>query len=117
MWLYTVDGFYSVVENWHDTGQVMIRARVRDDLSRLANRIQRPELGDQIRDDIGTDYAYRVFVDKQVWLDYLLAAGRALNYSNFKATALAGQHNSPCSSAYHDVLSVMKRWQDKENNS
>jgi len=114
MWLYTVDGFYSTVENWNDASQVMIRARVREDLVKLAARLQRPELVDAIRDDVGTDYAFRIFVDKAIWLDYLMAVGRALNYDNFKATALAGQHGSGRSTAYHRVWGVMKEWQESE---
>lgn len=115
MWLYTVDGFYSVVENWHDPDQVMIRARVREDLVKLADRVGLPELVDAIRDDIGTDYAYRFFVARDVWIEYLLAAGQALNYGNFKNAALAGQHGGGRSAAYHDVWAVMKRWQDQEH--
>lgn len=117
MWLYTVDGFCSVVENWNDPEQLMIRAQVREDLEQLAARVQRPELVEEIRDDIGTDYAFRIFVDREIWTDYLMAAGRALNYDNFKNAALAGQHATARSSAYHDVWRVMRHWQDKQNQT
>jgi hypothetical protein len=101
--------------NWNDPAQVVIRTRVSDGLERLLERVQKLELAEVIRDDIGTDYAYRIFGEKKLWIDYLLEAGKKLNYHNFKNVALPNQHGSGRSSAYHKVWNIMRNWQDNES--
>lgn len=38
MWLVSARGFYSAVENSHREGEVLVRARVREDLEALADQ-------------------------------------------------------------------------------
>ena len=83
MWLYTKDGFYSVVHDQYcKTDEVMIRARKRIDLENLSKHNIKGEI---IKID-HADYRYRMPVKRQSWSSYLSAYTENLEYSNFKNT-------------------------------
>jgi hypothetical protein len=93
MWVFTKYGFYSAVcarqgEGKHghpvDPTRIMVRARVRKHLEALQRRFS-DLIGDcEVRDFTGTDYAYRIFVDKPVWSQVLVGLNEELDYDNFK---------------------------------
>ncbi len=110
MWIFTVDGFYSAVQDKNDPTRIMVRARKKGDLETLLKRLKSEEL--EILDWVGSDYAYRVFMPRELWLDYLEEMGRELDYPNFKARAIpAGDYNR--SVTYHRVWGIMRDWQEK----
>jgi hypothetical protein len=63
----------------------MVRARVRGHLEALKKRF--PELLGQckIREFAGTDYAFRIFLDKPVWSQVLAGLAEETDYDNFKS--------------------------------
>ncbi|MGJ3243361.1 MAG: hypothetical protein ACFE0O_10465 [Opitutales bacterium] len=80
MWLATQHGFFSMVRKNSD--RYAVRARVREDLERLGERIGvahpihcRPE----------ADYRYRWEVDLEELLEILVQLGADLDYPNFMA--------------------------------
>ena len=94
MWLFTKYGFYSAVcarqgDGRHgqpvDPNRIMVRARLRDHLEALKNRF--PDLldGCEIKEFSGTDYAFRIFVDKPVWSQVLVGLNEEMDYDNFKS--------------------------------
>ncbi len=122
MWIFTKHGFFSAVcartgDGKHgqpvDPDRMMVRGRVRSHLESLKNRF--PELLDdcEIRDTAGTDYAYRLFVRKSVWMQVLAALAEETDYDNFKSEV--AEHQGRKGAAYekslHEVWSVMHRLQ------
>ncbi len=118
MWLFTKYGFFSVVcarqgDGKHgrpvDPSQMMVRARVRDHLDSLKARF--PELlgGCDIKEYAGTDYAYRIFVDKSVWSEVVVGLTEDIEYDNFKSEVaqFQGRDGRDYEHSLHDVWSVM----------
>jgi hypothetical protein len=93
----------------------MVRARLRGHLEALKKRF--PDLlGDcEIQESAGTDYAYRLFVQKSAWMQVVAGLAEETDYDNFKSEV--AQHQGRAGSAYehslHDVWSVMHKLQKR----
>ena len=122
MWLFTKHGFYSAVcarqgDGSHgqpvDPTRLMVRARVKGHLEALQDRF--PDLlGDlEIREFPGSDYAYRIFVDKTVWSQVLVRLNEEIDYDNFKSKVARhqGREGAAYERSLHEVWSVMNRLQ------
>jgi hypothetical protein len=122
MWVFTKHGFFSVVcarqgDGRHgrpvDPDRVMVRARVRGHLEALKKRF--PDLLGlcEIQESAGTDYAYRLFVQKSAWAQALAGLAEETDYDNFKSEV--ARHQGKAGAAYqrslHEVWSVMHRLQ------
>ena len=122
MWIFTKHGFFSAVcarqgDGKHsqpvDPDRIMVRARVRGHLEALKKRF--PELLDEsdIQASAGTDYAYRLFVQKSAWMQVLAKLAEETDYDNFKSEV--AHHQGRAGAAYehslHEVWSVMHRLQ------
>ena len=122
MWIFTKYGFYSAVcarkgNGEHhqpvDLDRMMVRGRVRSHMEAL--KVRFPELLAQceIVDTGSTDYAFRLFVDKPVWVQVLAALADETDYDNFKSEV--ARHLGKAGAAYehslHEVWSVMYRLQ------
>lgn len=89
MWLFTKEGFFSVVKNeGADEDEVLIRARVDEDLTRLIEFIGR-DIGDEFKDfyrweDTYSDYRYRLVVRREVFARYMSEAVMDIDYTNVK---------------------------------
>lgn len=84
MWLFTPEGFFSIVDK-HDPkhpGELCIRARASGDLDRL--RKQMPELGETIM-HVGTDYPARAWAERSAVAAWASSQMLDLDYSNFKS--------------------------------
>ena len=118
MWMFTKYGFYSAVcarqgdggnNQPVDPNRIMVRARLRSHLENLMKRFN-DLIGDgEIHDDIGTDYAYRIFVAKADWSNVLVGLYEDVDYDNFKSAV--ARHQGRSGAAYEhslpDVWSVM----------
>ena len=109
MWVLTTHGFFSAVENRDDPSQVMVRARVREDLESLCAQLDGPEpvYGQ------GTDYPWRTFVSKEEWAQWLAGAAREIEYDNFK-NAVAREQGHARASVYGEVWGALKRLEELE---
>lgn len=78
MWLCFNNAFVSAVADRNDPGRLMVRARRREHLANL--------FGDEadIVENAGSDYKYRVFVDRSVLADIINKTLMNLKYDNFK---------------------------------
>ena len=123
MWLFTKYGFYSAVCARHGDGQhsqpidpnrIMVRARVRKQLVALQKRFAELVGDCEIREFVGSDYAYRIFVDKTIWSQVLVALNAELDYDNFKSevAGFQGRAGAAYERSLHEVWSVMNRLQE-----
>ena len=118
MWLFTKYGFYSAVcarqgDGKHgqpvDPNRIMVRARLRTHLEALKHRFPEVLGGCDIKEFVGTDYAYRIFVDKSSWSQVLVGLNEDLDYDNFKSEVarFQGRDGADYEHALHKVWSVM----------
>jgi hypothetical protein len=68
MWVFTRDGFFSVVKKECKADEVMVRARQKSDLLGLGKKLN---LTLCIQTDAGTDYAFRAVLKQSDWAGYL----------------------------------------------
>ena len=122
MWLFTQYGFFSAVcarqgdgseRNEVDAERVMVRSRLQGHLERLKLRFPAELGGLEIMETPNTDYRYRLFIDKAVWVRVLKLLGEELDYDNFKSKV--GQNLDDVGDEYHhslhDVWDTMQRIQ------
>jgi hypothetical protein len=122
MWIFTKHGFFSAVcarqgNGKHgqpvDLERIMVRARVRSHLEALKKRFHDLLKECEIQESFGTDYAYRLFVQKSAWMQVLAGLAEETDYDNFKSEV--AHHQGKAGAAYehslHDVWSVMHRLQ------
>ena len=122
MWIFTKYGFYSAVCARQDDGshrqsvdpdRVMVRARIRSHLDAIKERFPELLAACDIKEFVGTDYAFRIFVDKSVWSQVLVKLNEDMDYDNFKSEV--GRYQGADGRAYerslHEVWSVMNRLQ------
>lgn len=113
MWMFTVDGFYSVVQDRYcEQGELTVRARCLVDLEHLQIRL-REWMGIEaatleIKD---ADYRYRMTIPREAWGEYLKRSAEEINYNNFKFVAL--KNDPPRSRAYHSCWAALRDWQDE----
>jgi len=90
MWIYTREGFFSVTTDQRTTGDnVMVRARVREDLEPLIKAIDSPTLAPlqlEIIESKRADYRYRVVMPRGHWVAYVANAAMDIDYTNVKDT-------------------------------
>ncbi len=120
MWLFTKYGFFSAVCARQgdgkqgrpvDPARIMVRARVRKHLEELQQRF--PDLiGDcKVLEFTGSDYAYRIFVDKPVWTKVLIGLNEETDYDNFKSEVERFRGRDAYERSLHNIWSVMYRLQ------
>jgi hypothetical protein len=122
MWLFTKYGFFSVVcarqgDGEHgqpvDPQRMMIRARLESHLIALQNRF--PELLGTIpvQQSKRTDYAFRLFVPKPVWMDIVSQLAEEMDFDNFKSEVaeFQGGKGAAYVHALHNVWGVMANLQ------
>ena len=122
MWIFSKYGFYSAVcarrgEGEHhqpvDRDRMMVRGRVRSHMEALKVRFPALLAPCEIVDTDSTDYAFRLFVDKPVWVQVLAALADETDYDNFKSEVARhiGKPGAAYEHSLHDVWSVMYRLQ------
>lgn len=110
MWLFTKYGFYSAVQDKADPQRIQVRARVKDDLIRVA-AFAKHALGVEMPEIISTpqaDYAYRLVLDRPLWEKLAAALTADIDYTNFK-DAVHGEADRD--DAYLDTWSAMHELQ------
>jgi hypothetical protein len=122
MWLFTKHGFFSAVcarqgDGKHgqpvDPDRIMVRARVRGHLEALKKRF--PDLLGQceIQGFAGTDYSYRLFVQKPAWVQVLAGLAEETDYDDFMSgvARFQGRDGAAYEHSLQEVWSVMYRLQ------
>jgi hypothetical protein len=79
MWVFTKQGFYSVVQDRYDPAVLLVRARVRGDIERLWPTAK-------VVEDEGADYAYRARLSRAAVSRTLAQAIKEIDYENYKSS-------------------------------
>jgi hypothetical protein len=103
MWIFTSEGFYSVVQKAGES-ILTVRARRQEDLERLQKYLPRLST---IYSERGSDYAYRANCTHEEWALALARMALTIDYSNFKSTVLENARHE----AYMRVWSAMSGFQ------
>ena len=122
MWIFTKHGFFSAVcarqgDGKHgqpvDLDRIMVRARGRGHLEALKKRFLDLLGPCAIQESVGTDYAYRLFVQKSAWTRVLAGLAEETDYDNFKSEVARhqGQPGAPYEHSLREVWSVMHKLQ------
>ena len=109
MWVFTTQGFYSVVADRSDPNQVLIRARAREDLEALEGRIADLE----IFEDRRADYRWRAFASRAQWRDALAELAEEIDYPNYK-NAVGDRQGHDRASVYERIWSELRSLQQEE---
>ena len=120
MWLFTRHGFYSVVSAKANGGKgpgldanlMMVRGRRREELEALRENFAELK-GVETVVDAGTDYRYRMFLPRAVWVKVAAELAEGIDYGNFKGEA-ARATGGDYAHALHDVWDVMYGHQERE---
>lgn len=112
MWVFTPQGFYSVVVHRDDPSLVLVRARAREDLENLQTQLP----GLVIFEDTSADYLYRAIVNREDWKHALAELADAMDYDNFK-DAVTDRQGEERHRLYLRVWGVMlalqpRKWRD-----
>ena len=89
MWVFTKSGFYSVVKKPEcSPDELEVRARCRKDLEVL-----KKETGvkSKIFTNAGTDYPFRICMNREVWAKFLADEAMSIDYPNFKDQVLSSK--------------------------
>ena len=113
MWIFSKDGFLSVVEKAEDKdrGTLTVRSRCKKDLEGLVKFAGL----DGIKSNAGSDYQFRVVVPREAFADYMAAAARGIDYHNFKDAILRqdSERSHLLTKIWHEVF----RFFSKEKGS
>ena len=77
MWVFSKDGFFSIVQHKDDSEQMVVRARVRQDLVDAFGDVK-------ITESTHSDYRFRVFVSREKVGQFLASTVADLNYDSVK---------------------------------
>jgi hypothetical protein len=108
MWIFTSTGFVSVVQHRDDPARLVVRARDRVSLEPLIART-----GAEVNPWEGSDYAHRIVVDRGAFEAWLAEAARAIDYPNYKTSALRAR-GGRFERTLHRVWDVMMEFQIAE---
>jgi hypothetical protein len=127
MWIFTKYGFFSAVcarmsetSRVVDPNLIMVRARVRNHLEALKKRFSTFLYPVEIKEFVGSDYAYRLFIPKSVWAKMVADLAKEIDYDNFKSEVadfndlLLGESAEAYSESLHRVWEVMFELQENE---
>ena len=85
MWLFTVNGFFSVVQHKDRPNRIIVRSRVYEDLARFCGYLPDPDSAiKSIDSNSGTDYAHRIIVKRKHFVSAMVDFAEEVDYPNFK---------------------------------
>lgn len=105
IWLFTTQGFFSVVTDRDYPTGVLVRARVRADADGLAAAV-----GGEVIETPGADYRFRLRMAKTTWAEYVAEQAVGIDYNNFK-NAVAARQGYDRARACAEVWTVMRALQ------
>lgn len=85
----------------------MVRARIQEDIERLAKATASP--ADNIMATPDADYAYRLKLRKKVWADYVQRSALEIDYSNFKGACAKGERKWAYGQVWQAMFELQQR--------
>jgi hypothetical protein len=114
MWVFSKEGFFSIVKKDCEADQLLVRARIRGDLENILRPIVKAGYGPFTVVEVPhADYRYRVVLPAWMVGDYLGAAVDAIDYDNFKNSLPTNENRRERSAAYMEVWAAMRHWQER----
>lgn len=112
MWIFTPFGFFSIVSMRGNATHLLVRGRVRTDLSKLHEQLTdldaSGKLTSQIEANAGADYPYRFTVHRTLFANTLAHwIEKGLKYENFKNEV--ARFDPERVGIYHDVWAMLAR--------
>jgi len=116
MWLFTPDGYYSIVQKPQDRkkGMLTIRTRNRADMDALVARYLPRAKPYRVRH---SDYEWRIRVPQKAWARAVSKMALDIDYSNFKdeVTRWQGTHRHDVYlRVWQTLLALSDRWSKRE---
>lgn len=84
MWIFSEQGFFSVVEDWEDRDCVYVRARWKKDLENILSIEGAPARCLAVISTPERDYPFRVHMTKSEWSRVASVMAGGIGYGNFK---------------------------------
>jgi hypothetical protein len=106
MWIFLNNAFFSIVENRNDSSELLVRSRIREDLSNTFG------LNHEIIEMEDSDYRFRMFLNREYVASVLLENAMNINYDNFKDSI--PEEDEDRSYYYTRVWQVMHEWQTEQ---
>lgn len=106
MWIFLSNAMLSIVDKGGDGSTLLVRARRREDLTRVFPKAKVQAGG-------GTDYPFRARIDREEVAMRVAEAVLDIHYPNFKATVAEDVRHT----AYLRVWADMMGFQDQSNRS
>ena len=106
MWLFCKSGYFSAVKHNAKPNTILLRARVKGDLERLAEAHQ---IDMRVEHTPAADYAFRAELPVAEWTRAVMEESDAIDYGNFKNAVHDGTARDD---AYMEVWGVMCGLQD-----
>jgi hypothetical protein len=116
MWIFTPNGFLSVVRDNQKKGHVLIRARAKADIWNLYRRFHAKHKMSRPKADENRDYRWRVSMKKRDWARIAYKLSMEISYTNFKNEVHTHADQENKNSAYLSVWSAMLRVQHGEDH-
>ena len=113
MWLFSLSGFFSIVQDAQDKSLHHIRARTLDDLDALRALI--PALPRTVLSHPGSDYRCRILCPSALLPEVLTTLGNDIGYPNFKSAIARLPSQKDKLPAYHKIWEVMAAWGARRN--
>ena len=121
MWIYSTKGFYSIVQNRGNPGQVIIRARLKKDIDNLKHMFDSLKLRTtKIAVSSRTDYRYRFTADRMDWISVMTRLMLDVHYPNFKDAVYrseSGDLRDKREEAYLRIWTLMRSLQSFEKSN
>jgi hypothetical protein len=118
MWVFIPEGFFSIVQDKKNPKILIVRSRYVGDLERLVNAYfpkQRQVLVESIREWAGTDYRYRLLMNREEVESVFGKAAASITYTNFK-NEVTKQHGHARHDLYMKVWYIMSGAQSVKKN-
>jgi hypothetical protein len=105
VWLFTVDGLISVTRSRLEPSKVQVRARSRETIERVADRVDQFMDGHpEVIETPEADYRYRIIIEPDEWKALAVKLADEVTYPNFKSEAARQHgHDAPYVKALHRI--------------
>jgi hypothetical protein len=113
MWVFTREGFFSVVWDKDCRGdELVVRSQCKEDICRLAKKLSGYCDENQIVPKEGRGYRYRIRIAKQAWSAYLADSALQVDYPSVKKNVVPAD-DALRRDAYYQVWEALYRWREK----
>lgn len=110
MWVFLNNAFVSIVEDRNEPHWLLVRARRREDITRVFP-------GAQVKETENADYLFRAWLPRPEVSRGLSHAVSGIDYSNFKGSIRERDLSGVCHRVWWDVLPLQRPGLDQEERN